>query len=135
MVLGPGSVGRGADEMVKLSGENDAMALMQVVGESFEVVLDFVRGAPMIATLKAARVPLLSARGDMKSRSISPTCHSAHSVAWGRDVTCPPIVRSTGAGSCGWGRSIGLSGMRKSGVNPGLRLYLGNWNGLYMYII
>lgn len=44
-----------ADEVVKLGGENDAAALKQAAGEGFDVVLDLVCGAPMIAALKATR--------------------------------------------------------------------------------
>jgi NADPH2:quinone reductase len=54
-VLGPGSVGQCADEVVKLGGENDAAALRQAAGGSFDVVLDLVCGAPMIATPKDTR--------------------------------------------------------------------------------
>lgn len=43
------------DDVVKMGGSDDAAALKQVAGAGFDVVLDLVCGAPMIAALKATR--------------------------------------------------------------------------------
>lgn len=44
-----------ADAVVALGGTDDAVALKAVAGEGFDVVLDGVCGAPMLAALKATR--------------------------------------------------------------------------------
>jgi NADPH:quinone reductase-like Zn-dependent oxidoreductase len=44
-----------ADAVVALGGTDDAVALKAVAGEGFDVVLDGVCGAPMLAVLKATR--------------------------------------------------------------------------------
>lgn len=44
-----------ADAVVQLGGENDAAALKDAAGEGYDVVLDIVYGAPMVAALKATR--------------------------------------------------------------------------------
>ena len=48
--------GRGwADGVVQLGGDDDVAALKSEAGEGFDVVLDLVCGAPMLAALKATR--------------------------------------------------------------------------------
>lgn len=44
-----------ADEVVRLEGANDAAALKASAGAGFDVVLDLVCGAPLVAALKATR--------------------------------------------------------------------------------